>query len=272
VSVSRAAVTGRRVAAALAVGLALAAPAARAAFDEALYARLLQSHTREVADLAGTRVDYAGLGRASEWRTLVGGLDPVDPATVAERRARLAFWINAYNVLAIEVVLRRYPVGSIRDAGSLLRPVWKREAGRVGGKPRTLDEIEHRILRPLGEPRIHAAIVCASVSCPPLRREPYAPDRIDAQLADQMRRWLADPLKGSRVEADEGALRLSKVFDWFPEDFASAGGVVTFLTPYLPEATRAWLAVHRDPALRYFAYDWSLNDLAAARRANAAGR
>jgi hypothetical protein len=260
---------------ALSAGLAALAPAPGSAFDRALYARILAGHTREVEaadDAARVRVDYAGLRASPDWQALVASLGASDPEAFTSREERLAFWIDAYNVLAIDVVVRHYPVASIRDVGSLIRPVWRLEAGTIGGRPYTLDDIEHRILRPLGEPRIHAAIVCASVSCPPLRREPYAPDRIDAQLADQMRRWLADPLKGSRVEADEGALRLSKVFDWFPEDFASAGGVVTFLTPYLPEATRAWLAVHRDPALRYFAYDWSINDLAAARRANAAGR
>jgi hypothetical protein len=86
----------------------------------------------------------------------------------------------------------RHPgIASIRDIGSLLRPVWNREAGRVGRRARSLGEIEHEILRPLGDPRIHGAIVCASVSCPPLRREPFAAARLDAQLDDQMRRWLA---------------------------------------------------------------------------------
>jgi hypothetical protein len=250
----------------VAVGLALAAPAARAAFDEALYARLLQSHTREVADLAGTRVDYAGLGRASEWRTLVGGLDPVDPATVAERRARLAFWINAYNVLAMDLVVRSYPVASIRDIGSLFFPVWGREAGRAAGAPRTLEEIEHQILRPIGDPRIHAAIVCASTSCPSLRREPFTAGRVEAQLDDAMRRFLADPRKGLRVDAAHHALVLSRIFEWFEEDFAKAGGVRAFVRPYLSDAARADLdRAGADAAISYFDYDWALNDLARAR-------
>jgi hypothetical protein len=217
-----------------------------------------------VTDIAGTRVDYAALRDAPDWSELLESLDAADPAGLGSRAETLAFWINAYNVLAIEVVLRRYPVGSIRDAGSLLRPVWKREAGRVGGKPRTLDEIEHRILRPLGEPRIHGAIVCASLSCPPLLREPYRAATLDAQLDANVRRWLADPRKGVRLDAAAGRLAVSPIFDWFEEDFAATGGVLAFLERYAPAPVGEWLRAREgNVARRWLDYDWSLNDLAA---------
>jgi hypothetical protein len=251
----------RRAAAgsALPVALGLAAPAR--AFDAALYARLLAAHTREVADAAGTRVDYAGLRASADWPRLVASLAQSDPERLASRAERLAFWINAYNALAIETVLRAWPVASIRDAGSWLRPVWRREAGRVGGRPRSLDEIEHGILRPLGEPRIHAAIVCASVSCPSLRREPFAPERLEAQLDDALRRFLADPRKGYRSDRARERVAISKIFDWFAEDFG--GGErerLAFLLPYLPEPERAWLAPRIDRVeVDHLAYDWSLN-------------
>jgi hypothetical protein len=90
-------------------------------------------------------------------------------------------------------VRRHYPIDSIRSIGSFFSPVWKKTAGEIGGRSYTLYEIEHEILRPMGEPRIHAAIVCASLSCPPLRREPYRAAELEAQLEDNVRRWLADP-------------------------------------------------------------------------------
>jgi hypothetical protein len=208
-------------------------------------------------------VDYAGLGRSAAWRRLVAGLERFDPDALGSRAERLAFWINAYNLLAIDLVVKGYPLESIRDLGSLWRPVWKREAGRVGGRPVTLDEIEHEILRPLGEPRIHAAIVCASLSCPALRREPYGAEQLEAQLDAAARRWLADREKGLALDPERGTLALSKIFDWFAQDFAAQGGVLAFATRHAPPAERAWLERHAGRArLRYLDYDWRLNDLA----------
>jgi hypothetical protein len=214
-----------------------------------------------VSDAAGVRVDYAALARSADWQRLVDGLAASDPARLVSRSERLAFWINAYNVLAIDLVARHHPVASIREIGSLWRPVWKREAGRVGGRRVTLDEIEHATLRPQGEPRIHAAIVCASVSCPALAREPFRAERLEAQLDAALAAFLADPRKGSRLDRERGVLWLSRVFDWFAEDFAASGGALAFLRPHLPEPTRAWLEAHADVELAFLDYDWSLNGL-----------
>src|SRR5262245_3971188 len=231
------------------------------AFDEALYARLLERDTVAVSDLASTRVDYAALRGSADWEALLASLAASEPARLATREERLAFWIDAYNVLAIDVVRRGYPVASIRDLGSLLRPVWKKPAGTIGGRSYTLDEIEHEILRPLGEPRIHGAIVCASLSCPPLRREPYRAAALDAQLDDNMRRWLADPRKGARLERASTTLTLSPIFDWFAEDFGD--DAVGFVARHLPPADAAWIREHRgELRVRWFEYDWSLNDTA----------
>jgi len=166
---------------ALALAPALAAPTTSTAETSdfpaysSLFGELLEQYTKAAPGKLGTRVDYPGLLKEARWKQLVGQLASVDPAALETRSQRLAFWINAYNILAIDLVLGRYPVASIRDIGSFFSPVWKAEAGRIGGKARSLAEIEHEILRPLGEPRIHAAIVCASVSCPDLRREPFEP-------------------------------------------------------------------------------------------------
>lgn len=244
----------------LCAGLTLPVAAA-AQLDETLYAELLTRHTREVNDAAGTRVDYRALRASPAWRRLVTGLDTADTGALRTRARRLAFWINAYNVLAIDVVLGGYPLTSIKDRGGLLTPVWKIEAGRVGGRSVTLHEIEHEILRPLGDPRIHAAIVCASTSCPSLRREPYSAASLDAQLDDSLRRFLADPRKGLSVDRSAGRVRLSRIFDWFAEDFQAGGGVLPFVTRYAPEPDGEWLAENAaDASLGYFDYDWRLND------------
>jgi len=236
---------------------------AAATLDADTWDGFLERYTTKTSDVAGVRVDYAGLARDPAWRTFVADLEQAAPPP--DPNGRLAFWIDVYNVLAIDMVVRHQPVGSIRDIGSLLRPVWKRPAGKVAGRTATLDEVEHRILRPIREPRIHAAIVCASTSCPSLRREAYRAERLDDQLDAAMRDWLADPDKGLRVES--GQVRLSKIFDWFAEDFAAAGGVLAFVRPYLaPPVRQALDALGPDPRVVWFDYDWSLNDIAGTRR------
>ncbi len=238
------------------------APGPARALDEALYAELLARHTREVDDLAGVRVDYRGLRGSPDWPRLIQSLAESDPSALRSRDEKLAFWIDAYNVLAIDLILRHYPVGSIRDIGWLLNPVWKQPAGVIGGRSYSLDEIEHEIIRPLGDPRAHAAVVCASLSCPPLAREPWRAERLDDQLDAAMRGWLAHPRKGLLIDRERGRVTLSRIFSWFDEDFEDAGGALAFVTPYLPEADREWLRGEgADASIAYFDYDWSLNEL-----------
>jgi len=224
------------------------------------YDELLKRHTHETHDLAGVRVDYAAIAADREWTVMVDSLWGV--STSAPKEERLAYWIDVYNILAIDLVARHWPVASIRDVGSWFRPVWKRDAGLVGFGPGrraySLDEIENGILRPLGDPRVHMAIVCASVSCPSLAREPYAPWRIDAQLDAAAARFVANREKGVRVEAH--GVRLSKIFDWFAADFAPQGGVLAFVRRYAtPELVAALDRLGPDPAISWFHYDWSAN-------------
>ncbi len=223
------------------------------------YAEVLRDHTKQVPDLAGTVVDYAAIKREPRWKRVVKSLESGKPQALSSSDSKLAFWINAYNVLAIQTVVRAYPVESISDVGSLFSPVWKRDAGKIDGKTVTLDQIEHEILRPMGDPRIHAAIVCASRSCPSLRREPYTAAGVSAQLDDSMRRFLADRRKGLELDTRTGRLRLSSIFKWFAEDFEAKGGVVPFVARYAPTDVRTWLGAHPNPRLEYFSYDWDLN-------------
>jgi len=234
-----------------------------AALDPSLYAKVLAEHTVAVTDIASTRVDYGALRGSKDWSDLVASLRASDPSRLRTANETKAFWINAYNILAIDLVQRSYPTDSIRSLGGLFSPVWKKPAGVIAGRSYTLDEIEHEILRPMGDPRVHGAIVCASLSCPPLRREPYRADELDAQLEDNVRRWLADPRKGARVDRTTQTLHLSPIFDWFADDFG--GDVVTFVAAHGPAESAAWIRAEGGALrVRYLAYDWRLNDTATA--------
>lgn len=246
--------------------LAIGCMAAQArALDSDLYGRVLKRYTIAVDDIASTRVDYAALRHSADWQSLIQSLRESTPALLRTRDERLAFWINAYNILAIDLVRQHYPVESIRSIGSFLFPVWMKTAGEIGGRPYTLDEIEDEILRPMGDPRIHGAIVCASLSCPPLRREPYRGPELDRQLEDNVRRWLANPEKGVKIDRTAGTLTLSPIFKWFSGDFR--GGAVPFVTAHVPEGEARWIRAQGSSLrVRYFEYDWRLNDAAALGR------
>ena len=206
-----------------------------------------------------TGVRYPELEKDPAYHQVLKDLENASLSKLTTRNQQLAFWINTYNVLAVKMVVDHYPVKSIKDAGSLFTSVWKKEIGMVGGKTRTLDEIEHRILRTMGDPRIHAAIVCASVSCPDLRPEAYRAEDLDRQLDDQLRAFLANQKKGLRVEKGNKRVYLSSIFKWFKEDFKSKGGVLVFLAPYAPKDRQKLLL--NSPKISYMDYNWRLNKL-----------
>jgi len=237
----------------LLIGLMLPAPARAVEPDWQGYARILRMHVSEgVRDgVTLATVDYPAIRQDSDWPRLLGMLAGFDPASLKGKKERLAFYINAYNILAIKMVLDHWPLKSIRDAGSLLSPVWKKPAGIIGGKQYSLDSIEHGILRPMGEPRIHFAIVCASASCPDLRSEPYRAEKLDAQLNDQTKRFLKNPLKG--MQATGNRFCVSRIFNWFEKDFESSGGVVAFIHRYRPDISVGALRI------TYLPYNWTLN-------------
>jgi hypothetical protein len=211
-------------------------------------------------------MDYAGLkareGPALQWLRQV--LAKVDVASL-DRSGQLAYWINLYNVNVVSVVVDHYPVASIRDLSTdpLIRlNVFKKESGAVGtgaishnaiGTDQGRGRIQH--------PRIHFAINCAAKSCPPLRQEAFAGARVGEQLDDQARRFLAGP--GLRIE-QRGArtvLHVSKVMDWFEEDFTKwSGGVVAFLRKHAPADKAQRIPAKGDIDVDPDDYDWSLND------------
>ena len=228
---------------------------------------LLERHTRW-ATIDGVRlvaVDYSAVRVDPDWAVLMRQLrDAPEPAG---RDDRVAFWLNAYNILAIDLVTRNYPVESIRDiGGTLFNRVWSHDVAEVAGKVRSLGEVEHEILREVGGARVHAAIVCASVSCPPLRREAYRGGRLKEQLDDQIDLWLNNPKIGVQVSADGKTVTVSQIFDFFKGDFEKESGTVWgFIKPRIDAKLAARVKVD-SPRIRYLDYNWSLNDAARARK------
>ncbi len=243
-----------------------AAPAL--AMDYSAYARLLEAHVRPgtVNAIHANLVDYEAVKADPSYARALGDFAAARPEALRAPAERFAFWANAYNLLAIKAVLDQYPTKSIRDGGSLLRPIWKKKVGAVAGREYALDDIENDILRAeFKDPRVHMAIVCASLSCPDLRPEPYDGSRLDAQLDDQALKFLANSTKGLALAPDGKAARVSSIFKWFRDDFASAGGVVEFLRAKAGADLAPQLAALSSGGLSYLDYDWSLNDLKRGR-------
>jgi hypothetical protein len=255
----------------------LAASQSLLAFDQshATWDMLLKRHVVIEQNGSASRVDYAGF-RADQ-PALHGYLDDLSSVTANEyqawsREQKLAFLINAYNAFTINLVLTRYPdLKSIKDLGWVLQSPWKKTFFTLLGAPRSLDDVEHGLIRAPGafdEPRIHFAVNCASIGCPMLRAEAFAATRLDAQLEDGVRRFLGDRSR-NRYDVSARELRISRIFDWYKADFESGSRGITsvpaFLAPYADvladgAEARALLRQSQIP-IHYLDYDWSLNDV-----------
>lgn len=220
--------------------------------DWSTYNRLLQIHVtpKTVKGIKLNYVDYQSLFKDPDFQHVITYVESFPVNSLKTRDERLGFYIKAYNVFAIKVVRDYWPLKSIKDAGNWFSPVWDKVAGQLNGQDITLGEIEHKILRPMGEARIHFAIVCASLSCPDLRTEAYTADKLELQLRDQTVAFLTNPGKGLKLQGNTASV--SKIFDWFEEDFSSAGGVRAFIQLNLPDIDLKTIEAQLD-------YDWSLN-------------
>lgn len=260
----------------------LPAGAAFAQFDHthAAWNALLKKHVVVVDGGKASQVRYAGF--AQDRAALKAYLDALSKVTEAEFKSwtkpqQMAFLINAYNAFTIEKILTRYPeLKSIRDFGTVFGNPWKDRFFTLLGKPSYLDQVEHEILRAkgvYGEPRVHFAVNCASIGCPGLREEAFVAERLDAQLEEQTRRFLSDRSR-NRYNEKSGQLEVSKIFDWFREDWesgnkgigASAQAIDSreqFFARYAkqladqPDA-QAKIA-ERKAGLAFLEYDWALN-------------
>lgn len=175
---------------------------------------------------------------------------------------RKAFLINAYNAFTFKLIVDHYPVKSIRDIGSIFKSPWQKKFfSLLEGRIKTLDQIEHDELRKKFEDyRIHAAVNCASKSCPPLRAQAFTASNFDTELDDQMKLWLADSQR-NKFERGSRKIKLSMIFKWYRSDFeAWGGGVEQVLRHHAPPEARELLA--NNAKITFLPYDWSLNDAA----------
>ena len=207
-------------------------------------------------------VDYAGFRRDSVFQQYLDLLGSVNPDSLHSRDEQLALWINAYNAYTIKLIIDRMPLSSIRDISlglPFLFGPWSIELADVGGTVYTLNGIEHDIIREqFNDPRVHFALVCASKSCPKLRREAYEGSRLNTQLEDDVRRFLNNPMR-NRFDVPAQTVFFSKIFDWYRSDFEKSEGSVTgFITPYLEGESRR-LIEDPDCKIEYLPYDWTLN-------------
>lgn len=214
-------------------------------------------------------VDERGLVNYRDWkRADEGTLDQylaaagrVDPNALRDAPEKLAFWINVYNALTIKGILTFYPTKSIKDHVSPIGfNIWKDFTITIHGREYSLDNIEHDVLRKMGEPRIHFAIVCASIGCPRLLNEAYTGDRLDAQLTTNAQHFFADPSK-FRLDRTTETVFLSPLFDWFGSDFGGTDQArLGFVKRFLSNADDQAFLDRSGLSIKYLDYDWSLNE------------
>lgn len=242
------------------------------AVDHHLWDGLLKKHVRAINNGNSTQVDYAGIAKEND--TLQQYLQHMSLITVKEfdswsKNEQLAFLINSYNAWTVALILTKYPdLSSIKDLGSFFQTPWKKRFIPLLGKERSLDDIEHNLIRGSGrynEPRIHFAVNCASIGCPALRAEAYRADKLEEQLEEAATTFLQDHQR-NRYEND--TLHISSLFKWYKKDFAQGWRGA--------ETLHQFLALYHDslqiPAdqlsrmkngefdIRYLEYDWQLND------------
>ena len=226
---------------------------------------LLKKNVVLVSGGKASQFRYAQM--AKERGALKGYLDSLSAVKEQEfnswsKGQRMAFLINAYNAFTVEKILTRYPdIRSIWDFGKVFGNPFKDDFFMLLGRKFTLDGIEHETLRKKGaydEPRVHFAVNCASVGCPMLREDAYVAERLDAQLAQQAERFLSDR---SRNRAQAGKLEVSKIFDWFKEDFAPREQFFAKYAKLLSDdPVQQKLVADGKAPLSFLEYDWSLND------------
>lgn len=229
----------------------LSVGATQAPVDHSIYGRLLKAH------VFGGRVDYSGFKKdEAQLDAYLAALAAVDPGALA-RQEQIAYYINAYNAWTIKLILGAWPdLNSIKDLGGLFQSPWKKSFVKLKQRVVSLDNIEHNILRPrYKDPRIHFAINCASISCPPLLNTPYIGSKLDRQLDMATTNFIND--SGSNYLKGD-ALHVSRIFKWFNEDFN--GDVLGFFKRYARGELKKQLDSRGDDLkIKYMHYDWGLN-------------
>ena len=240
-------------------------PDSTAQIDFSAWDSFVKRHVRTGSD-GVNRLDYATLAANAgpELDRVIAGMAEL-PISDYGRNEQFAFWANLYNAVTVKVILDHYPVDSIQDVdispGLFASGPWDRELVTVEGEALTLNDIEHRILRPVWrDPRVHYAVNCASIGCPNLVTEAFTGTNLEAQLDAAARAYINDP-RGVNISG--GKVTVSKIYDWFHEDFGnSTEGVLAHLKRYAEPALAARLV--EIGTIEGTAYDWNLNSLTAA--------
>ena len=240
-------------------------------YDHAAWDALLAKYV----DAEGN-VDYAGWKRSSQdmqaLDNYLGSLCYAGRKLRASREAKLAYWINAYNAVTIKGILREYPTSSIRNHTAKVfgYNIWKDLQLVVEGEGISLEDIEHKVLRKLGEPRIHFAIVCASKGCPRLMNRAYTARDLEKQLTANTLAFFSNRANfryDVATGASSGQIQLSTVLKWFASDFGSdQAAQLKAIARYLPSEEARQAANSGRVRVSYLDYDWGLNDQATARR------
>jgi len=243
--------------------------------NHTIWDNLVSRHVHWISGGNASRVDYKGFKKErSKLTEYLKMLSSVAGSTFNSwtRDQRLVFLINAYNAFTVELILTKYPdLKSVKDLGTLFSSPWKKKFFSLYGKARSLDEIEHDLIRRPGiydEPRIHFVLVCAAIGCPGLRNDAITPEKLNEQLEDSLRRFLSDKSR-HRYNPSQGTLEVSKIFKWYKKDFEDSGVGESSLESYLAkyadilaftEQGRTRIAGRSVP-LKYLDYDWGLNDV-----------
>ena len=229
-------------------------PAENTAFSHDLFDQVLQEHVDE-----NGWVNYTKLKANPE--KFEAYLDLVAVAKPAEwsYNEQLTFWINAYNALVIKGVINHYPITSVRKV-KLFNGFFSRLKFQAAGKTYTLNQIEHGIIREeFVDSRVHFALVCASMSCPPLGNRAFSAETIEERLETATFNFIRNPEKVS-IDRAKRIVHVSKIFKWYDDDFKEGyEGVADFLADYLPPEDAAYLSSTK-VKFRYLHYDWTLND------------
>jgi len=222
-------------------------------FDHSGFDKLLKQY---VNDAGG--VDYAGL--MAERKTLQAYIQRIAdvPFDKLGRDEKLALLINAYNAFTLELILDNWNNGQLESIKDIPNQ-WTDQRWVIAGQTYSLNEIEHEQVRPkFKEPRIHWALVCAAVGCPPLRSEAYVAGQLDKQLADQAR-FVHTHDKWYRFDQTANTVNLTQLYKWYGGDFEQvAGSVLAYAAQYDPDLKRA-LDAGQTPRIKWLGYDWSLN-------------
>lgn len=235
-------------------------------FSDDDYASVLQTYVndRGLVNYQALQKNRQALDR---FNRAIAGVAPSTYAAWSEKE-KLAFLFNAYNALTLQSIIDEEPIkSSIRD----IPGVWKWRKFKLAGQEKTLDNIEHDMLRvDFDEPRLHVALVCAAMSCPPLLDEPYRAEKLDEQLEERVKNFIASP-HGFRIDRAQKRVYLSSIFKWYGEDWKKTYGVegkftgndseravLNFISHYLNQSDRDYLA-EGDYEIAYLDYDWSLN-------------